>query len=342
MPSSRCSTIPAQHAVPRTARAAVVASKQSARADWSSASLSALVVRRQDRGRRRWSRAAPRPAPPRGSRRGWPRTRGERRSRSASSSRTSAQVKSSCWRARLPASPSSPRCSRCPSTRCPHVVDADVGQARAGHDRWRPRSLAVHQPERAGQLAGRGPGLLLPVAVGLVDRDHVGDLEDALLDALQLVAGAGQGEEEEGVDHPGHGDLRLPDPDRLDQHHVVPRRLEHRHRLAGGPGDAAERAGGRRRPDVGVRVAGQLRHPGLVAEDRAAGADAGRVHREHADPVPVGGQPRAEGLDEGGLPDARDPGDADPAPPASPGRPPARPAARARPRGGRSWTTPRA
>ena len=81
---------------------------------------------------------------------------------------------------------------------------------------------AAHQPQRAGQLPGRGPGLLLAVAVGLVDRDHVGDLEDALLDALELVAGAGQGEEQERVDHPGDGDLGLADADGLDQHHVVP------------------------------------------------------------------------------------------------------------------------
>ena len=154
-----------------------------------------------------------------------------------------------------------------------------------GHHRRRPLPRAAHQPQRAGQLARGGPGLVLAVAVGLVDRDHVGDLEDALLDALQLVAGAGQGQEEERVDHPGHGHLGLADADGLDQHDVVRRRLEHRHRLHGGPGDAAEGAGGRRGPDEGVRVGGQPRHPGLVAEHRAAGADARRVDREHADPV---------------------------------------------------------
>ena len=65
-----------------------------------------------------------------------------------------------------------------------------------------------------------------PVAVGLVDRDHVGDLQDALLDALELVAGAGQGQEQERVDHPGDRDLRLADADGLDEHDVVPRRLQ--------------------------------------------------------------------------------------------------------------------
>ena len=128
------------------------------------------------------------------------------------------------------------------------------------------------------------------LAVGLVDRDHVGDLEDALLDALQLVAGARQGQEQEGVDHAGDRDLGLADADGLDQHHVVAGGLEHDHRLGGGAGDAAEGAGGRRGPDVGVRVGGELRHPGLVAEHRAAGAHAGRVDREHADPLTARGE----------------------------------------------------
>ena len=119
----------------------------------------------------------------------------------SSSSRTSAQVKSSCWRARLSASPASPRCSRCASTRSQRSSTPTSSQRRAGDHRRRPLPLAAHQPQRAGELAGGGAGLLLAVAVGLVDRDHVGDLEDALLDALQLVAGAGQGEEQERVDH---------------------------------------------------------------------------------------------------------------------------------------------
>ena len=194
----------------------------------------------------------------------------------------------------------------------PQVVDPDVVERRAGHDRRRPLPVPAHQAQRPGELAGRGLRLLLAVAVGLVDRDHVRDLEDALLDALELVAGAGQRQEQERVDHPRDGDLGLADAHGLDQHDVVRRRLEHRHRLDRRPGDAAERAGGRRRADVGVRVGGQPGHPGLVAENRTAGPHARRVHREHPDPVALSGQARAERLDERGLPDARDAGDADP------------------------------
>ena len=129
-----------------------------------------------------------------------------------------------------------------------------------------------------------------PVAVGLVDRDDVGDLEDALLDALQLVAGAGQGQEEEGVDHPGHGDLGLADADGLDQHHVVRRRLEHRHRLHRGAGDAAERAGRGRGPDEGVGVGRQLAPSGSCrrAPSRRCGCSTGRPPaRRPGGPAPV-------------------------------------------------------
>ena len=68
---------------------------------------------------------------------------------------------------------------------------------------------------------GGGPlGACDVVAVGLVDGDHVGDLDDALLDALQIVAAAGEQQHEEEVDHVGDGDLRLADADGLDDDHV--------------------------------------------------------------------------------------------------------------------------
>ena len=79
------------------------------------------------------------------------------------------------------------------------------------------------------------------VAVGLVDRDGVGELEDALLDALQLVAGAGQREHEEEVDHVGDGGLALADADGLDEHDVEAGGLAEEHRLARAARDAAGR-----------------------------------------------------------------------------------------------------
>ena len=243
-----------------------------------------LVVRREDPvGRQRRGRLTGEDGGRTSSRTAF--TPADRRSRCWSSSRTSVQVNSSCWPARLPARPSTPSDSRCATTRAQTSstpVSSRPEQVSTGGTQ--PLRAAVHQAQRAGQLLGRGPRLVGPVAVGLVDRDHVRDLEDALLDPLQLVAGAGQGQEQERVDHARHGDLGLADADGLDQHHVVARRLEHDHRLGRRPGHSPERAGCGRGADVGVRVGGQPRHPGLVAEHRAAGAHRRRVDREHARP----------------------------------------------------------
>ena len=143
--------------------------------------------------------------------------------------------------------------------RCQTSSTPVAGEARAGDDRRGPRRGRA--PSAARRRAHGRPtrASVSPVAVGLVHRDHVGELEDAALDALELVAGAGQGEEQEGVDHAGHRRLGLADADRLDQHHVVRRGLEHEHRLAGGPGHAAQRARrwgwpGCRRRGVGRRA----------------------------------------------------------------------------------------
>src|SRR5882724_4128534 len=54
------------------------------------------------------------------------------------------------------------------------------------------------------------------------------------------------------------------------------------------------------------------RHPGFVAEDRAAGAGGGGVYREYRDLVAALDQEHAERIDGGGFSDPRRAGDADP------------------------------
>ncbi len=84
--------------------------------------------------------------------------------------------------------------------------------------------------------------------------------------------------------------LGLADADGLDQHHVEARGLAQQHRLARHGRDAAERAGRRRGADEGALVDGEPRHPGLVAEDRAAGARRRRIDRQHRDLVALAGE----------------------------------------------------
>jgi hypothetical protein len=119
-------------------------------------------------------------------------------------------------------------------------------------------------------------------------------------DALQLVAGAGQHEHEEEVDHRRHGHLGLADADGLDDHDVVTRGFADEHRLARAP-RAAERAAGRARPDERALRDRQLRHARLVAEDAAARARARRVDGQHGDPFAEPQQIEPEGLDERAL-----------------------------------------
>jgi hypothetical protein len=75
-------------------------------------------------------------------------------------------------------------------------------------------------------IFGRGKiGPFDVVAVGLVDRDHVGEFDQTLLDALQLVAGARQHQRQEEIGHVAYRGLGLPDADGFHQHHVKPRGL---------------------------------------------------------------------------------------------------------------------
>jgi len=79
----------------------------------------------------------------------------------------------------------------------------------------------------------------LQVAVGFVDDDEIGELDDALLDPLQIIAAAGRQQQQEDVDHVGDRGLRLANADGLDDHHIETRGFDEEDRLARPPGHAA-------------------------------------------------------------------------------------------------------
>ena len=154
-------------------------------------------------------------------------------------------------------------------------------------------------------LAARPVRESLLLAVRLVHDERVGELEHAALQALQLVTGAGLEQDAEEVHERADGDLRLPDPDRLDDDHAEARRLAEEERLARPMRHAAERAARRRRANEGALLQREPLHARLVAEDAPARHRARRIHRQHGDAMAQPEQVQAERLDEGRLAHAR-------------------------------------
>ena len=107
-------------------------------------------------------------------------------------------------------------------------------------------------------------------AVGLVDQHQIGQLDDAALDPLQLVASRRRQDQNEHIDDIGNRGFGLADADRLDQYCIEAGRLAHQAGLARATRDAPSAVARRGRPDKRFGRARQLGHAGLVAEDRAA------------------------------------------------------------------------
>ena len=203
---------------------------------------------------------------------------GSARSASASPAWTSAQSQLLIWRARLAASsPLSSSARRWRSTACqiasmPSSCSAEQASTSGVHaGRRRPQQL-----QRRAVVGLRALRRGEQLAVGLVDHHEVGELDDAALDALQLVAGARREQQQKAVDHVGDRALALADADRLDHDHVEAGRLAGERGLARAPRDPAERATGGRGADERFGRLGEPLHARLVAQNRAAAAPAGR------------------------------------------------------------------
>jgi hypothetical protein len=80
-----------------------------------------------------------------------------------------------------------------------------------------------------------------------------------------------------------HVDLRLTDPDGLEEHVVLAGGVHQQRRLQRRLGEAAERAARRHRADEDAGIEEVLAEPDAVAEQRAAAERRARVDREHGD-----------------------------------------------------------
>ena len=115
----------------------------------------------------------------------------------------------------------------------------------------------------------------------------------------------------DGVGDPGHLDLALPRSHGLDEHDVLPRRVEQEHGLQRCLGEPAEVAARPHRADVDARIEEVVGEPDAVAEERAARE---RARRDRPRRRRRCGRARGcahERADEARLPDTRRAGDAD-------------------------------
>ena len=192
-------------------------------------------------------------------------------------------------------------------------LSALVCQHRAGARRRRARRRSAADAQRR-LICACGARRRRRIDVGLVDDDEVGELDHALLDRLQVVAGVGQLQQHEHVGHAGDRRLALADADGLDDDDVVAGGLARRsiasRVFSATPPSVPPRGRG---PDERARVDRQSLHARLVAEDRAAGdARADGSTASTATRWPPADQVQAQRLDEGRLADPGNAGDAEP------------------------------
>ena len=183
---------------------------------------------------------------------------------------------------------------------------------RAGNGLGRPSIFARRkQLQSLGEFAPGALGGVDVIAVGLVDGEQVGHLDDSAFDSLEFVTGAGDHEQEKKIDHAVNQRLRLAHAHGFNEDGVKARGLAEDHGLARATGNAAERAARGRRAYERHLAVGKPLHAGFVAEDAAAGALAAGIDGEDRDAVPLADQVIPQRLNERALARSGDAGDAD-------------------------------
>ena len=114
-------------------------------------------------------------------------------------------------------------------------------------------------------------------AVALVDHEDVGDLHDAGLDGLHIVAHAGDENHNGDVGEAHDVDFILTDADGLDQDDVAAGGVEHGGDVGGGARQAAQRSARRHAANVNSGVGEMFLHADAVAQNRSAGVGTGWV-----------------------------------------------------------------
>ncbi len=103
----------------------------------------------------------------------------------------------------------------------PKIVEPQIGEARHADDGNAPPPAGGRENVQRRLVFGGGRfGAARVLAIGFVHRDDIGELEHALLDALELVPSTCEHQRDEDVGEVGDRSLGLPDPDRFDDDDV--------------------------------------------------------------------------------------------------------------------------
>lgn len=138
-------------------------------------------------------------------------------------------------------------------------------------------------------------------AVGFIDDEDVGDLHDAGFEALDVVAHAGDEDDDGDVGQAGDLDFILADADSFEEEDVLAAGLDEEGYVSGGVREPAEGAAGRHRAGVKAGIAEALLKADTVAEDGAAGEGTGGIDGDDADGFAGRAIVGGEAIDEGAL-----------------------------------------
>ena len=190
-------------------------------------------------------------------------------------------------------------------------LDALAISGRGEQDRGLPTLVIARAGEAQGRLEFTPCALGEGTRVGLVDHEEIGQFEDTGLHELQGVAGAGLGDEDQGVHEPGDLAFGLPDPHGLDEDPLEDRR-EHCRARVGGIGQATQTIPGRHGAQEDTAFPGAPGQAHAVAQQGASGALARGIHRDDPDSRRVVAEALYQSVEQGGFARPRRPGDPDP------------------------------
>ncbi len=147
--------------------------------------------------------------------------------------------------------------------------------------------------------------------VGFVNHEDIRDLHDARLDGLYVVAHPWNQHHDCHLRHTGDLNFVLTHPHRFDDDEVLAGRVHQRGHIGGSPRQPAGCSARGHGADEDAGVGVMAEHADAVAQDRAAGAPAGGVHRDDGGGASLAAQLARHGIHQRALARARRTGDAD-------------------------------